>query len=155
MAVLISVKQIKRQTQTLRQCFFMIEKIEIYLGYQNASIDEIFQILNDSKFYNELNFIPIINLNIKNNVSDYICSQNTLSSIDSLYLLDSTDKDNMKSFLSMLGKSDLNGQIMNCKLYKEYFKNKLKSLEANENDKCKSVSTIIIGLSLFFAIIIV
>ncbi len=152
--VLISVKQIKRRTQAIRQCFFMIEKIEIYLGYQNASINEIFKSLSESKIYSELNFITIINMNIKNNVSDYVCSQNTLSSIDSLTLLDSTDKDNMKSFLSMLGKSDLEGQITNCKLYKEFFKNKLKCLEENENDKCKSISIIAIGLSLFFAIIV-
>jgi hypothetical protein len=85
---------------------------------------------------------------------DYICNNEIFDCVDSIYLFDKTDKDNIKFFLSMLGKTDFNGQIMNCKLYKKYFLDKLKLLEENENNKCKSISTIIAGIGLFITIII-
>ncbi len=133
----------------------MIENIEIYLGYKNSSIKEVFNELNNTDLYDELAFIKIIKSNIDDNDCDCVVNKNILSCIDSISLLENKDKDNIKSFMSMLGKTDLNGQIMNCKIYKEYFKTKLKYLEENENNKCKSISTIIIGLGLFITIIIV
>lgn len=132
----------------------MIENIEIYLGYKNSSTKEIFYDLYDSGLYSELCFISNIISNINNNVSNYICNNEIFDCVESIYLFDKTDKDNIKFFLSMLGKTDFNGQIMNCKLYKKYFLDKLKLLEENENNKCKSISTIIAGIGLFITIII-
>ena len=152
--VLICAKQIKRKTQIIRQCYLMIENIEMNLGYKNSTTKEIFYDLYNSDLYSELCFISIIISNIKSNISDYICCDETFSCIDSVYIMDKTDKENIKSFLTMLGKTDFNGQIMNCKLYKDYFKNKLKLLEEKENSKCKSITTIIVGVGLFIAIII-
>lgn len=151
--VLTSIKQIKRKTKIIRQCYLMVENIEIYLGYKNSSIKEIFNEVCNTNLYDELEFIQIIKSNINNNC-DNVINENILICVDSINLLDNKDKDNVKSFLFMLGKTDLNGQIMNCKFYKEYFKTKLKSLEENENNKCKSISAIIIGLGLFITIIV-
>lgn len=138
----------------MKQCFLVIDSIEILLSYRNSSVDEIIHNLVQNDLYNELSFLSVIESNINKNINDYVCNKNVYLCIDSLKLLDEKDKENIKAFLSMLGKSDLDGQIMNCKVYKEYFKNKYRSLEDKEMDKCKSVSTIIIGISLFVAIII-
>ena len=152
--VLICVKQIKRHTQAVKQCFLVIDNIEILLSYRNSSVDEIIHNLIQNDLYNELSFLSVIESNINKNINDYACNKNVYSCIDSLKLLDEKDKESIKAFLSMLGKSDLNGQIMNCQVYKEYFKNKYRSLENKEIEKCKSISAIIIGISLFIAIII-
>ncbi len=152
--ILISVKQIKRRTLAAKQCLLMIENIEMFLNYQNATIYEIIHTLYNTGLYSELSFLSVIESDINNNFSDSVCNEKTLLCIDSLNVLDGKDKENLKYFLSMLGKSDLNGQVMNCRFYKEYFKNKSKNYEDNEAEKCKSVSTIIIGIGLLIAIII-
>ena len=43
--------------------------------------------------------------------------------------IDYDDMENIMCFLSMIGKSDVNGQIANCDLFKKVFSNKLKILE--------------------------
>ena len=138
----------------MKQCFLVIDNIEILLSYRNSSVDEIIHNLIQNDLYNELSFLSVIESNINKNINDYACNKNVYSCIDSLKLLDEKDKESIKAFLFMLGKSDLNGQIMNCQVYKEYFKNKYRSLENKETEKCKSISAIIIGISLFIAIII-
>ena len=60
----------------------------------------------------------------------------------------------MRGFLSMLGKSDLSGQLMNCKMYSEFFKGKLNSLEKSENNKCKSAVALVMGVTLTAIILI-
>ena len=55
----------------------------------------------------------------------------------------------------MLGKSDINGQILNCKMYKETFRKQLNVLEDKEQDRCKSISTIILGFGMLLAIIVI
>ncbi len=133
----------------------MVENIEIYLAYNNVSISELFFILDKSCLYNELCFIHAILLNIKNDSSEIILNDITLSSIDSYTVFDANDKEYIKGFLSMLGKSDINGQILNCKMYKDIFKKKLKILEDKEQERCKSISTIILGFGILLAIIII
>lgn len=129
----------------------MIENIEIYLKYNNSSINEIFQNLKKSGLYCELNFIDII--------ADNPDSEPYNSFIDSIIntncFLDSQDKENIKLFLTMMGKSHTEGQIMNCNTYKEIFKRKLDTLEKNETVKCKSSGALILGTCLVILILIV
>lgn len=155
MLVVFSVKQIKRHTNAVKQCLLMIDNIEIHLLYNNVNVSELFSILDNSSMYNELGFIKIILSNINNGSVDIIFNDKTSSSIDSSAALDEKDKENIKGFLSMLGKSDINGQILNCKMYKELFKKKLSYLEENEQERCKSISTIILGFGLLLAIIMI
>lgn len=68
---------------------------------------------------------------------------------------DKEDREYMSGFLSMLGKSDVSGQIANCKLYKEFFKTKLLSLETSEEARCKSIGTLILGAGIAAVIIII
>lgn len=155
MSAIFSVKQIKRHTKAVRQCLLMIENIEIYLAYNNVSISELFLILDKSCLYDELRFIPTILLNIKNESSEIIVNENTSNCIDSFTAFDENDKENIKGFLSMLGKSDINGQILNCKMYKETFKKKLNVLQDKEPERCRSISTMIFGIGILLAIIII
>ncbi len=155
MSVIFAVKQIKRHTNAIRQCLLMVENIEIHLAYNNVSISELFLILDKSCLYNELCFIPTILINLKKDSSEMILNDITLSTIDSSIIFDANDKAYIKGFLSMLGKSDINGQILNCKMYEDTFKKKLKILEDKEQERCKSISTIILGFGVLLAIIII
>ncbi|MBO5334170.1 MAG: stage III sporulation protein AB [Clostridia bacterium] len=155
MSVIFAVRQIKRHTNAIRQCLLMIENIEIYLAYNNMTISEVFRILDKSCLYNELCFIPTILSNDKNGSFETILNVTTLCRIDSSIIFDANDKEYIKGFLSMLGKSDINGQILNCKMYKDIFKKKLKILEDKEQESCKSISTIILGFGILLAIIII
>ena len=148
-------KQIKRHTSAIRQCLLMIENIEIYISYNNVSISELFLILNESCMYTDLHFIQSILHNINCDSTEIVLNDITSKCIDSSMIFDVNDKEYIKGFLSMLGKSDVNGQILNCKRYKEIFKNKLCFLEKKEQDKCKCVSTLVIGMGLLLAIIII
>lgn len=154
-SVTFSVKQIKRHTIAIRQCLLMVENIEIYLSYNNVSISELFFILDKSCLFSELYFIKAILLNVKNDSSEMILNDKTSNSIDSSVVFDANDKECIKGFLSMLGKSDINGQILNCKMYKETFRKKLNVLEDKEQDRCKSISTIILGFGMLLAIIVI
>ncbi len=149
------VKQIKLHVKTINQCVLMIESIEIYLRYNNLSINEIFELLAENESYNHLTFIKRINDNIISGKSSYILSEENIKIIKNNSFLNSNDKDNVISFLSVLGKSDLNGQIANCKTYKEIFKKTLNCLEAKEQFECKSTSTLILGVGILFIILII
>ncbi len=149
------VRQIKAHTKAVSQCIIMIDNIEIYLKYNNLSIDEIIELLANSNLYKYLSFIKIINENIILKKSSYFLSEINVMAINKNMYLTRGEKDNIISFLSALGKSDLNGQISNCKTYKEIFSKSLKTLESKEQVECKSVGTLIIGVGLLFIIFII
>lgn len=149
-----SVNQIKKRTIAIRQCLLMIDNIEILLSYENLNTYEIFKKLHKSNLYSELNFISNIFVDYNTDNDNYILSNKIINCIDSSNSFDIQDKTNIKGFLSMLGKSDLDGQILNCRMYKEFFKNKLEKVEQSEHNRCKSTYTLISGIGILFIIVI-
>lgn len=133
----------------------MIDNIEIYLCYENLNIYEVFTKLKNSGLYSELEFINHILSKRDISSDNYILNKKTIDCIDSIKTLDVQDKNNIKGFLSMLGKSDLNGQILNCRTYKEFFKRKLDDVEQSEKSKCKSTYTLISGLGIISIIVVI
>ena len=133
----------------------MIENIEIFLSFNNLSVTEIFKRISENDSYNYLTFIKEIYNNIQSGQSIYILSDKNVKFIKKNKNLNDNDKENLISFFSTLGKSDLNGQIINCKTYKEIFKKTLNNLEKNESFECKSTGTLIIGSGILLIILII
>ncbi len=149
------MRRIKAHTKAVNQCILMIDNIEILLKYNNLSINEIIELLANNDSYNYLSFIKTLNENMLLGKSSYILSEDNTAAINKSIYLNRNDKDNIIGFFSVLGKSDLNGQISNCKTYKEIFNKTLKVLESKEQFECKSAGTLIIGVGLLFIIFII
>ncbi len=148
-------KQIKSHTTAIRQCVLMIENIEIQVGYSNLKLSDLIMNLSNNSNFDNLSFIN----EIKNRMTDicdfnYICFE-IFSDKRVMAYFDSEDIELLKGFFSGFGKSDVNGQILNCKTYKEFFKNKLALLELQEKTKCKSQTAITVGLGLILSIVVI
>ena len=133
----------------------LIDNVKILISYKGSSIEEIFTEICNSNNYQLLGFLSVISQNIKE--GRCVCSsiENALF-YNAIYTgLDYDDIENIKGFLSMLGKSDVNGQIVNCDLFKKIFNNKLKNLEKDESRKCKTSVTIIMGVCFIFIIFLI
>lgn len=154
MIALNYMRKIKMHIKAVNQCVLMIENIEILLSYNNLSVNEIFSNLAQNNSLTLLDFINKISLNLSSGVNDYILSEENRRIIISSNYLNNIDVENLISFFSILGKSDLNGQLMNCETYKEIFKNSVKKLEKNEYKDCKSIGTVIVGLGILLVILI-
>lgn len=155
MVTLYMTKQIKLHTHLVRQCVLMLENIEIYINYANHNIKEIFKVLSENDNFDALNFIDEIFKMLTDN-SDYKSICNTV--LGDKYIMSCFDEDDielLKGFFLSLGQSDINGQILNCKTYKEFFKQKQALLELQEKAKCKTQTAITIGLGLVFSIVII
>lgn len=133
----------------------MIENIEILLSYNTLNVKEIFRLLSENNSYPLLEFIKHIDRNLQTGKSDYILNEENITNVWKNKYLNIDDKENIISFFSVLGKSDLNGQMVNCKTYKEIFNKKSEILEKKETVQCKSTGTIIIGACLLFIILII
>lgn len=133
----------------------MLENIEVLLEHRNLSIDGIFTFLNNSDNYNFLKFIKFFHNSIwtTNNYEEIV--YNALSDRELTKNFDADDLNLLKGYFSVLGKTDLQGQISNCRLYKDFFKQKLRILESEENIKCKSTSTIILGVGIMLIIVLI
>ncbi len=133
----------------------MLENIEILLEHKNISIDGIFRFLIHNDNYKCLKFIDFFynSLECTNNYERIILEAFSDKEIKRIF--DNDDLNLLKGYFSILGKTDLQGQISNCRLYKEFFKQKLRLLESEENLKCKSTSTIIIGTGIMFIIFLI
>ena len=79
----------------------------------------------------------------------------SLSNQENAKCFDEEDLELLKGYFSVMGKTDLTGQISNCRLYKEFFKQKLKRLESEENMKCKSTGTFIVGAGVLVILVII
>lgn len=154
-AALFKVRQIKNHTSAVRQSILMIDNVEIMLEYRNLSIQEIFHSLSISPNFTLLKFINEINKQIGMGREYETAFNSVLNDKFFTSNYDSEDRDYMQGFLSMLGKSDIAGQIANCKMYKEFFKTKLSVLENDENDRCKSLTALIIGVGVMASIIFI
>lgn len=133
----------------------MIENIEILLSYNNLSVNEIFRILSKNKTYYLLTFINKINENFLTNENYYLLNNCNIISIKDNCYLNSEDKEILINFLSLLGKSDLNGQLINCKTYKDIFKKRLKENEIKELKDCKSSGMLILGIGFLIIIMVI
>lgn len=133
----------------------MIENVEILLEYRSLSIEEIFRSLSLSSSLTFLSFIGEINRRLGMRIDYETAYYEVVNEYCFSKYYDKEDRKYMTGFLSMLGKSDVSGQIANCKLYKEFFKTKLITLEKSEEAKCKSVGTLILGVGIATAIILI
>ncbi len=128
----------------------LIENIKILINYKNLNINEIFESVCDSDAYNNLTFLN----DIKNGVSEY---SETLNNVFSTNLVkcgfDNLDIEYLKGFFSVLGKTDTQGQLLNCDLYKSLFEKKYLQLEFDEKSKCKITPTLIFCCGFFFLIV--
>ena len=141
-------------TIKIRQCVLMLENIEIYIKYSNYNIRELFNLLSSNKSIDKLDFIHIILDRINahdefTNICDDVFKDRKSVSNFSLEEIDL-----LKGFFSCLGQTDINGQISNCKTYKELFKSRLNILEAQEKTKCKSQMALSLGIGLILSIMI-
>ncbi len=132
----------------------MIENIELLLSFNNMTIQNLFKNLSENETYSLLRFIKPIYKNMESGIDKYILGDVNISHINNNYYLKKDDKDNLKNFLIALGKSDLNGQISNCILYKEIFKKNLDDVEKTEMLQCKNFSILIIGIGFLISILL-
>ncbi len=149
------VKKIKLHIKALNQCELMVENMEMLLSHSNLSIKEIFNSLSNNQSYYLLSFIPLININLQKNINSNILNNENICHIKNNKYLNNEDKEILINFFSMLGKSDLNGQISNCKMFKDTLKNRLEENKHKELSECKSSGVIIIGIGFFIVIMII
>lgn len=155
MTSLITVRQIKNHTEAVRQSILMIDNIEIMLEYNNLSIEEIFKSLNLSSNFSLLTFVNEIYRQIGIGEEFETAYSDVLSDLSLTRAYDNEDRAFMSGFLSLLGKSDVSGQIANCKMYKEFFKTKLSALESDETNRCKASASAILGIGAMVSIILI
>ena len=151
---IIYIKLIKNHTDSVRQLVLMIENIKILIIYKNLSVEDIFDYVSKSDIYGLLGFIKVLNQNIKENGRFYEIVNDALF-LDTENYLDKEDIDNVKSFLSMLGNSDAEGQKLNCDLYKNMFNKKLSVLEQNEEKERKTGISLILGIGFVLILLII
>ena len=131
----------------------MIENIEILLHQHNIDTEEIFKILSMNNNYNLLTFIKPIYENMS--IDKNILSNSNLLYIKNNKYFNEEEKELIINFFSLLGKSDLNGQLMNCKTYKELLKKRLKENETKELTECKNSSILVFGIGFLIVILII
>ena len=133
----------------------MLENIEMLLAHRNLSIDEIFEFLTINDNFKKLKFIDffIKEFSMKNDYDKALKA--SLSNQENAKCFDEEDLELLKGYFSVMGKTDLSGQISNCRLYKEFFKQKLQKLESEENVKCKSTGTFILGAGVLVIIVLI
>ena len=148
------IKQFNYHKKAVNQCLTMIENIEILLSYNSLSVQEIFNLLSQSNLYNLLTFIIYINENMKTKENKNILNDCNMNYINNNLYLKKEDKENLINYFSLFGKSDLNGQIINCRKYKDVFKNRLDYIEKDELNESKSISVLIIGIGILIIILL-
>lgn len=133
----------------------MLENIEMLLAHRNLSIDEIFEFLNINDNFKKLKFIDffIKEFSMENDYDKAL--KDSLTNQENAKCFDEEDLELLKGYFSVMGKTDLAGQISNCRLYKEFFKQKLQKLESEENIKCKSTGTFILGAGVLVIIVLI
>lgn len=150
-----SIRQIKNHTLAVRQCVMMLENIEILLEHRNLSVENIFNFLKNNENYSQLKFVDCVAKDFENETDYDKVLEKSLSIQENTKSFDSADLELLKGYFSVMGKTDLSGQVSNCRLYKEFFKQKLQRLETEENTKCKSAGTFIVGTGVLLIIILI
>lgn len=150
-----SIRQIRNHTLAVRQCVMMLENIEILLEHRNLSVDSIFEFLKKNDNFSQLKFIDCVAEDFKREADYDKVLAKSLTTQENTKNFDSADLELLKGYFSVIGKTDLSGQISNCRLYKEFFKQKLQRLESEENMKCRSAGTFIVGTGILLIIILI
>lgn len=144
------IKQIKNRTEALRQVYLMIDYIEICIKYQSLDLKEIFQHIYNSEKFSLLSFLKDFKrLNFSADFSEY-----NFRTVKNLNTFSPYSCELLSGFFSLLGKSDVDGQILNCETYKEFFKTESDKAFENEERKIKTGSSILFGAVLLLLIII-
>lgn len=133
----------------------MLENIEILLEHRNLSIDSIFDFLKNNESLKQLKFIDCVANDFQSEKDYEKVLAKALETQENTRSFDSADLELLKGYFSVIGKTDLSGQISNCRLYKEFFKQKLSKLESEENMKCKSAGTFIVGTGVLLIIVLI
>lgn len=144
------IKQIKNRTEALRQVYLMIDYIEICIKYQNTDLKDIFRHIYNSQKFPLLVFInDFKRLNFTVDFAKY-----SFHSVRTANLFSAYTCELLSGFFSMLGKSDVDGQILNCETYKEFFKREEEKAQICEERKIKTGSSLLLGAMLLMLIII-
>ncbi|MBQ8766043.1 MAG: hypothetical protein IJZ16_04505 [Clostridia bacterium] len=138
------MNKIKLHNKALNESVLMLEQIEILLSYNNLNTEELFYELSLNNNYNFLTFI-----------NDGFKASAIEQSINKIKELNKIDKEILINYFSLLGKSDLNGQLRNCKIFKERLKDNLKKSMNNEVRECKSTGIIILGIGFLLVIYLI
>lgn len=152
---LTAVRRIKNHTEAVRQSILLIENIEIMLEYRSLTVAEIFYNLSLLPSFSLLPYIKELNRSLSLGFEYESSYRDILNDFALTKNYDSEDRNYMSGFLSQLGKSDISGQTANCRMYKEFFKTKLRVLQNDEDNKCKSLSAVIIGVGVMLSVIII
>lgn len=147
------IKKIKIHTKAVNQLCIMVENIEILLTQNNINVEEILKTLTLNNNFYLLTFINHINENMKYDKN--ISSKANISHINKNKIFNSEEKEIIINFFSLLGKSDLNGQLIHCKTYKDIFKKMLNENELRESIDCKNSSILIFGIGFLIVILII
>ncbi len=144
------IRQIKNRTEALRQIYLMIDFIEISIKYQSLDLKDIFRhIYSSDKFYLLMFLQDFKKSEFSTDFSKYNFRSIKKSNIFSPYSCELLD-----GFFSMLGKSDVDGQILNCETYKKFFKAEQESAKSAEERKIKTFSALLFGTVFLLLIII-
>lgn len=133
----------------------MLENIELLLEHRNLPVSSIFDFLKSSNNFGQLKFISTLKSSSLINEDYEKVISNAFENSDNTQNFDKEDLELLKGYFSVMGKTDLEGQISNCRLYKEFFKKKLQKLESEENMKCKSTGTFIVGAGALVIILLI
>ena len=113
----------KKRVESLEQTVNMIDLIESQLSYINTDVYVLLELLAHHRGLNQLSFLSDC-LTRMSDGEDFDASwQESLQGFVSP--LNREDKDILCSFGYQLGKSDLQGQISNCKLHRERLSSQL------------------------------
>lgn len=152
-AILVNIsyiKQIKNRTEALRQVFLMIDYIEISIKYQSLDLKEIFQHIHNYEKFPLLSFIK----DFKRQGFAVDFANYNFHTFKNLNLFSPYSCNLLSGYFSMLGKSDVDGQILNCETYKEFFKQEIESSSESEERKIKTGSCLLFGIVFLMLIIL-
>ncbi len=133
----------------------MLENIEMLLEHRSLSVNGIFEYLQKSKNFTNLKFIDNFIEDISKEIDYENALENSFAKQEKLSFFDKEDLELLKGYFSVMGKTDLKGQISNCRLYKDFFRQKLQRLESEESMKCKSTGTFIVGAGVLVIIVLI
>lgn len=152
-AVLLNIsyiKQIKNRTEALRQVYLMIDFIEISIKYQSLDLKDIFKHIYSSEKFKLLVFLKDFK---KSNFSEDF-SQYSFRSVKTANMFSPYSCELLSGFFSMLGKSDVDGQLLNCETYKKFFKAEQESAKLAEERKIKTGTALLLGTAFLLLTII-
>ena len=119
----------KNRIVCLEEILIMLDIIRSQICFVNTDIKSLIIMLSNDENLKKLNFLSECKTLMESN-NDFVFAWN--NAIDSAgSSLNETDIQLLKSFGSQLGKSDVQGQINNCLLHIERFKNRLDDAQLN------------------------